>query len=103
MTRHAWPSTSRADLFAGVFGIVDVAVHVDRDSGRAGDVDGFGGALLGAQSASEYGAIPGCPRPGDDTCGYVRREDRIDADDTAPGARLENRHGGNRWRAAAPS
>ena len=103
MHRHAWRVTSRVDLFAGVFGVVGVAVDVDADSGRLGDVDGFGGSLLGTQPASEDSAIPGCSRPGDDTRWHVRREDRVDPDDPAPGVRLERGYAGNGWRPIALS
>ena len=47
-TVHAWQLTARADLLAGVVGVIGVAVHVDRDPGGPGDVDGLGGSLLGA-------------------------------------------------------
>lgn len=100
-----WPSAVRrpvgavlhhvgvaADLFPAVAGVVAIAVDVDRHSGSAGHVDGFGGAFLGTQPACEYGAVPGGPRPGDDTCRHVRREHRVDADNPAPGTRLEDRH-----------
>src|SRR6266699_2369720 len=86
--RHAGPGSSRADLLPAVLGVIGVAVDVDRYSGRAGDVDGLGGALLGTQPAREHGAIPGSRRPGDGAGGHVGREDRIDADDPAPDARF---------------
>ena len=102
MNRHAWPGSSRADLVPAVPGVIGIAVDVDRHSGRAGDVDGFGGAFLRAQPAREDGALPRLPRPGNDVCGHVRRQDRVDTDDPAPGARLEYRYGGHRRRPAAP-
>ena len=60
MNRYTWRLASRVDLFPGILGVVGVAVDVDRDSGRPGDVDSFGGSLLGAKPASEDCAITGC-------------------------------------------
>ena len=102
VNRHAGPGSSRVDLFPAVLGVVGVAVDIDRHSGRAGDVDGLGGALLGTQPAREYGALPGRRRPGDGAGGHVGRQDRVDADDPAPGAGLERRYRGHRRRPAGP-
>ena len=49
---------SRVDPLSCVFGVIAVAVDVDSDSCRLGDVDGFGRSLLRAQPAGEDGAIP---------------------------------------------
>ena len=101
MHRHAWRVTPRVDLFSCVLGVVGVAVDVDPDSGRLGDVDRLGGSLLGTQPACENSAVAGRIRPGDGTRRHIWREDRVDSGDPAPGARLERGHAGDRRRLTA--
>ena len=52
-------------------------------------------------SHREQRALPGRRRPGNDTCGRVWRQDRVDGDDPAPSASLELRDDGHRWRSVA--
>src|SRR5215831_18559450 len=99
---HPGPGPPRVDLLPAVPRIVDVAVDVDRHSRRPGDVDGLGRALLRAQPARVQRAAPGRPRPGNDPGGRVRRQDRVDRHDPAPGAGLEIRHRGHRRPPALP-
>ena len=69
MYRHARQGPARADLFPGVAGVVDVAVDVDRDSRRAGDIDGLGGSLLGAQPPANTAPAPAEPDQAIDAVG----------------------------------
>src|SRR5256714_83569 len=69
---------SRVDSPFRVLGVIGVAVYVDADPRRTGDVDGFGCSLLRAQPAGEDGAVPLRSRPVDATRRDAGREDRVD-------------------------
>ena len=103
MNRDSRPSRARGDLLARVVSVVCVAVDVDRDPGRASDVDGFGCSLFRAQSAGENGAITGLSRPRDATRGHARSKDPVDRHNLAPGPRLECRHGRYGRRTSRPA
>jgi hypothetical protein len=88
---------SWGDPLSCVFGVIAVAVDIDPDSCRLGDVDGFGCSLLRAQPAAEDGAIASCRRPFDEFRRHAGREDRVDRDDPAPRVCLEPGYAGHRW------
>ena len=71
-SRHRWMDAdarlgpSRVDPLPRVFGVIAVAVDIDTDPCRPGDVDGLGRSLLRAQPAGEDGALPRRRRPVDE-------------------------------------
>ncbi len=58
MNRDARIVASRVDPFPGVFGVVAVAVDIDRDARSLRDLDRLGRSLLRAQPAGEDRALP---------------------------------------------
>ena len=85
MNADARLGASRVDPLPRVFGVVGVAVDIDPDPCRAGDLDRLARSLLRAQPAGEDRALPRRRRPADErasgrTAGGSRRPGR-------PGAR----------------
>ena len=98
MNADARLGPSWVDSLSRVLGVIGVAVYVDADPCRTGDVDGFGRSLLRAQPAGEDGAVPPGWRPVDETRRDAGREDRVDRDYPAPSACLDFGYPGHRWR-----